>query len=127
MITSLHWIDAFPLTALSSGYISKRTELLDDSFKPSDYGIKKKSNTELNDYLDTLVTKWSKDGSLQNSMTDTSSNHQAIPQIKEDTHDRFIILDILIAGFWTIFQWFPLTLALAIGSFILRHGLRNHL
>ncbi|HGI6024373.1 TPA: glutamine ABC transporter substrate-binding protein, partial [Streptococcus pneumoniae] len=36
------------------------------SFKPSDYGIvTKKSNTELNDYLDNLVTKWSKDGSLQ--------------------------------------------------------------
>ena len=57
----------FPLTArFLSGYISKRTVLLDDSFKPSDYGIvTKKSNTELNDYLDNLVTKWSKDGSLQ--------------------------------------------------------------
>lgn len=69
LITSLHAhrIDAFSVDrSILSGYISKRTELLDDSFKPSDYGIvTKKSNTELNDYLDTLVTKWSKDGSLQ--------------------------------------------------------------
>ena len=69
LITSLHAhrIDAFSVDrSILSGYISKRTELLDDSFKPSDYGIvAKKSNTELNDYLDTLVTKWSKDGSLQ--------------------------------------------------------------
>ena len=69
LITSLHAhrIDAFSVDrSILSGYISKRTELLDDSFKPSDYGIvTKKSNTELSDYLDTLVTKWSKDGSLQ--------------------------------------------------------------
>ena len=69
LITSLHAhrIDAFSVDrSILSGYISKRTELLDDSFKPSDYGIvTKKSNTELNDYLDSLVTKWSKDGSLQ--------------------------------------------------------------
>ncbi|KXT95323.1 Glutamine ABC transporter, periplasmic glutamine-binding protein [Streptococcus oralis] len=69
LITSLHAhrIDAFSVDrSILSGYISKRTELLDDSFKPSDYGIvTKKSNTELNDYLDSLVTKWTKDGSLQ--------------------------------------------------------------
>jgi len=69
LITSLHAhrIDAFSVDrSILSGYISKRTELLNDSFKPSDYGIvTKKSNTELNDYLDNLVTKWSKDGSLQ--------------------------------------------------------------
>ena len=57
----------FPLTVLSYLATSVNgTELLDDSFKPSDYGIvTKKSNTELNNYLDNLVTKWSKDGSLQ--------------------------------------------------------------
>ena len=61
LITSLH-----AHRSILSGYISKRTVLLDDSFKPSDYGIvTKKSNTELNNYLDNLVTKWSKDGSLQ--------------------------------------------------------------
>ncbi|VKY56586.1 glutamine-binding protein [Streptococcus pneumoniae] len=69
LITSLHAhrIDAFSVDrSILSGYTSKRTALLDDSFKPSDYGIvTKKSNTELNDYLDNLVTKWSKDGSLQ--------------------------------------------------------------
>ena len=69
LITSLHAhrIDAFSVDrSILSGYISKRTELLEDSFKPSDYGIvTKKSNTELNNYLDTLVTKWSKDGILQ--------------------------------------------------------------
>lgn len=69
LITSLHAhrIDTFSVDrSILSGYTSKRTALLDDSFKPSDYGIvTKKSNTELNDYLDNLVTKWSKDGSLQ--------------------------------------------------------------
>jgi len=69
LITSLHAhrIDAFSVDrSILSGYISKRTVLLDDSFKPSDYGIvTKKSNTELNNYLDNLVTKWSQDGSLQ--------------------------------------------------------------
>lgn len=49
LITSLHAhrIDAFSVDrSILSGYISKRTELLDDSFKPSDYGIvTKKSNT----------------------------------------------------------------------------------
>ena len=69
LITSLHAhrIDAFSVDrSILSGYTSKRTELLDDSFKPSDYGIvTKKSNTQLNDYLDQLVVKWSQDGTLQ--------------------------------------------------------------
>ena len=57
----------FPLTARFCLATSANAQvLLDDSFKPSDYGIvTKKSNTDLNDYLDNLVTKWSKDGSLQ--------------------------------------------------------------
>ena len=70
LITSLHAhrIDAFSVDrSILSGYTSKRTELLDDSFKPSDYGIvTKKTNTQLNDYLDQLVVKWSQDGTLQN-------------------------------------------------------------
>ena len=69
LITSLHAhrIDAFSVDrSILYGYTSKRTELLDDSFKPSDYGIvTKKSNTQLNDYLDQLVVKWSQDGTLQ--------------------------------------------------------------
>ena len=69
LITSLHAhrIDAFSVDrSILSGYTSKRTELLDDSFKPSDYGIvTKKSNTQLSDYLDQLVVKWSQDGTLQ--------------------------------------------------------------
>ena len=69
LITSLHAhrIDAFSVDrSILSGYISKRTILLDDSFKPSDYGIvTKKSNTELNDYLD----NWSLNGARMGSFT----------------------------------------------------------
>lgn len=69
LITSLHAhrIDAFSVDrSILSGYLSKRTEMLDDSFKPADYGIvTKKSNTEFSHYLDQLITKWSADGQLQ--------------------------------------------------------------
>lgn len=69
LITSLHAhrIDAFSVDkSILSGYTSKKTEILDYSFKTADYGVvTKKSNTELNDYVDQLISKWKKDGSLQ--------------------------------------------------------------
>ncbi|MDO4667419.1 MAG: transporter substrate-binding domain-containing protein [Streptococcus sp.] len=62
-----HRIDAFSVDkSILSGYVSSKTEILDYSFKSADYGlVTKKSNTELNDYIDQLVVKWKADGSLQ--------------------------------------------------------------
>lgn len=69
LITSLHAhrIDAFSVDkSILSGYTSKRTEILDYSFKTADYGVvTKKSNTELNNYVDQLIRKWKEDGTLQ--------------------------------------------------------------
>ena len=130
LITSLHAhrIDAFSVDrSILSGYISKRTVLLDDSFKPSDYGIvTKKSNTELNDYLDNLITKWSKDGSLQKLYGRYKTQTiQPYRRLRRTPHDRFIILDSLFSGFWTIFQWFPLHPCPSDWILYPRHGFRH--
>ncbi|HGA1492302.1 TPA: glutamine ABC transporter substrate-binding protein, partial [Streptococcus suis] len=46
--------------------ISSKSELMDFSFSASDYGIVTKlSNKDLNNYLNSLVEKWTADGSLQ--------------------------------------------------------------
>ncbi|MBP1048429.1 transporter substrate-binding domain-containing protein [Enterococcus sp. BWM-S5] len=60
-------IDAFSVDkSILSGYVDENTEILADGFSPQEYGIAtKKSNTELNDYLDELITKWQDDGSLE--------------------------------------------------------------
>lgn len=62
-----HRIDAFSVDqSILSGYVSKKTEIMDYSFKTADYGVvTKKSNTELNDYVNKLITKWKEDGTLQ--------------------------------------------------------------
>ncbi|MBL6538954.1 transporter substrate-binding domain-containing protein [Streptococcus suis] len=62
-----HRTDAFSVDqSILSGYISSKSELMDFSFSASDYGIVTKlSNTELNDYLNSLVEEWTADGSLQ--------------------------------------------------------------
>ncbi|WP_443031096.1 transporter substrate-binding domain-containing protein [Streptococcus sp. DD10] len=69
LITSLHAhrIDAFSVDkSILSGYTSKKTEILDYSFKTADYGVvTKKSNTQLNQYVDELINKWKNDGTLQ--------------------------------------------------------------
>lgn len=69
LITSLHAhrIDAFSVDkSILSGYTSKKTEILDYSFKTADYGVvTKKSNTQLNDYVNQLISKWKEDGTLQ--------------------------------------------------------------
>ncbi|QWV87150.1 transporter substrate-binding domain-containing protein [Streptococcus parasuis] len=62
-----HRIDAFSVDqSILSGYVSSKSQLMDYSFSASNYGIATKlSNTELNDYLDSLIEEWTGDGSLQ--------------------------------------------------------------
>ena len=62
-----HRTDAFSVDqSILSGYISSKSELMDFSFSASDYGIVTKlSNKDLNNYLNSLVEKWTTDGSLQ--------------------------------------------------------------
>ena len=53
-----HRIDAISVDkSILTGYYS---------FKKADYGVvTKKSNTQLNDYVDSLISKWKENGSLQ--------------------------------------------------------------
>ncbi|HFI0397746.1 TPA: transporter substrate-binding domain-containing protein [Streptococcus suis] len=69
-----HRTDAFSVDqSILSGYIGSKSELMDFSFSASDYGIVTKlSNKDLNDYLNSLVEKWTADGSLQ-SIYDANS------------------------------------------------------
>ncbi|HFI0141247.1 TPA: transporter substrate-binding domain-containing protein [Streptococcus suis] len=62
-----HRIDAFSVDqSILSGYLSSKSQLMDYSFSASNYGIATKlSNTELNDYLNSLIEEWTGDGSLQ--------------------------------------------------------------
>ncbi|MGQ7625781.1 transporter substrate-binding domain-containing protein [Streptococcus suis] len=62
-----HSTDAFSVDqSILSGYIGSKSELMDFSFSASDYGIVTKlSNKDLNNYLNSLVEKWTSDGSLQ--------------------------------------------------------------
>ncbi|NQP54597.1 transporter substrate-binding domain-containing protein [Streptococcus suis] len=61
-----HRTDAFSVDqSILSGYIGSKSELMDFSFSASDYGIVTKlSNKDLNNYLNSLVEKWTSDGSL---------------------------------------------------------------
>ena len=62
-----HRTDAFSVDqSILSGYIGSKSELMDFSCSASDYGIVTKlSNKDLNNYLNSLVEKWTSDGSLQ--------------------------------------------------------------
>ena len=62
-----HRTDAFSVDqSILSGYIGSKSELMDFSFSASDYGIVTKlSNKDLNNYLNSLVEKWTSDSSLQ--------------------------------------------------------------
>ncbi|HEM3664592.1 TPA: transporter substrate-binding domain-containing protein [Streptococcus suis] len=62
-----HRTDAFSVDqSILSGYIGSKSELMDFSFSASDFGIVTKlSNKDLNNYLNSLVEKWTSDGSLQ--------------------------------------------------------------
>lgn len=60
-------IDAFSVDkSILSGYRSEKTKILSGGFNTQLYGIAtKKSNTEVTSYINNLINKWSKDGSLQ--------------------------------------------------------------
>lgn len=60
-------IDAFAVDkSILAGYVDDKTEILKDGFSPQEYGIAtKKSNTELNTYLNGLIEKWEADGTLK--------------------------------------------------------------
>jgi len=62
-----HRTDAFSVDqSILSGYIGSKSELMDFSFSASDYGIVTKlSNKGLNNCLNSLVEKWTSDGTLQ--------------------------------------------------------------
>ena len=62
-----HRTDAFSVDqSILSGYIGSKSELMDFSFSASDFGIVTKlSNKDLNNYLNSLVEKWTSDGTLQ--------------------------------------------------------------
>ncbi|MEW4353619.1 transporter substrate-binding domain-containing protein [Streptococcus pneumoniae] len=62
-----HRIDAFSVDkSILSGYLNRSNTLLQDGFKSADYGVvSKKSKEDLNHYVDSLIKKWSKDGTLK--------------------------------------------------------------
>lgn len=59
-------VDAFSIDkSILSGFVGKSNQILDLDYNPSQYGIvTKKSNTNLHAYLDSWVTEWQADGSL---------------------------------------------------------------
>lgn len=59
-------IQAFSVDkSILSGYRSSKTSILNEGFNTQSYGIAtKKSNTEVNDYINELITKWTADGTL---------------------------------------------------------------
>lgn len=59
-------IQAFSVDkSILSGYRSNKTKILDEGFNTQSYGIAtKKSNTEVNEYINSLIEKWQKDGTL---------------------------------------------------------------
>lgn len=59
-------VDAFSIDrSILSGFVGKKNQILDLDYNPSQYGIvTKKSNTDLHAYLDSWVTEWLADGSL---------------------------------------------------------------
>lgn len=60
-------IDAFSVDkSILSGYVSSKTTILKDGFNTQEYGIAtKKSNTQITSYINKLLAKWKKDGSLE--------------------------------------------------------------
>lgn len=65
-------IQAFSVDkSILSGYLDDSTIILADNFSSQDYGVaSKKTNTELADLVDGLVTKWLSDGTLDTLKTD---------------------------------------------------------
>lgn len=60
-------ISAFSVDkSILTGYVSKKTAIIDEGFNTQEYGIAaKKSNQEVIDYINGLLTDWKADGSLQ--------------------------------------------------------------
>lgn len=60
-------IDAFSVDkSILSGYVSKNNKILKQGFDTMEYGIaSKKSNSQVTEYVNSLLAKWQKDGSLQ--------------------------------------------------------------
>lgn len=60
-------IQAFSVDkSILSGYVSKETAILPDGFNQQSYGIaSSKANKQLTKYINQLIEKWTKDGSLQ--------------------------------------------------------------
>lgn len=73
-------IDAFSVDkSILSGYTSKQTKILNQGFNTQEYGIaSKKTNTELMNYINTLIEKWTKDGTLK-QIQDTYNLKSAQP------------------------------------------------
>lgn len=59
-------VDAFSVDrSILAGYLDDTTEILPDRFATQDYGIAtKKTNTELAEYVNGLITTWGEDGTL---------------------------------------------------------------
>lgn len=59
-------LDAFSVDrSILNGYIDDSTVILPDRFGTQDYGaVTKKTNTELAEYLDNLITGWLEDGTI---------------------------------------------------------------
>lgn len=67
--------------SILSGYVDGKTEILKDGFSPQEYGITtKKANTELNDYLNGLIEKWEKDGTLGKNLSRLGLKKLIIPK-----------------------------------------------
>ena len=61
--------------SILNGYVDDSTEILPDRFATQDYGIAiKKSNTELAEYVDELLKKWSEDGTLDAMISEWGMN-----------------------------------------------------
>ena len=63
----LFQISAFSVDkSILTGYVSKKTAIIDEGFNTQEYGIAaKKSNQGVIDYINGLLTDWKADGSLQ--------------------------------------------------------------
>ena len=76
------WHHHRPHKSILTGYVSSKSNILDYSFKKADYGVvTKKSNTQLNDYVDGLISKWKEDGSLQKTHAVVNEAVESIAKI----------------------------------------------
>lgn len=69
-------VDAFSVDrSILAGYLDDSTEILSDRFATQDYGIAtKKSNTELAEHVNELITTWGEDGTLDGLVSEWGLN-----------------------------------------------------